>query len=551
MLTHCCTQAREPVISNNPDFVSLLTAPNGDIMSFVHFESPNPSQVYALGLEQDPSNGKLSVKSTAPVNMSEYGGLWIMCAGSVTPWGVHIGGEEYEPNAAAWEKATGLWETQDGETSYQALDPDSFQSVIQMLRYFGIYAIENETTLEEAKEVFNPYLYGYGVTFEPNDDGTGTGQKWYTTGRLSQELVYVMPNGKTAYITDDGTNVGFFRLELDNENDLSSGTLYAAKLTQTSAEGGGAFDIEWVELGQGNQDDLKEKVKSIQFSDMFDSADPAEDDTCPDGFISINAGGRGQECLKVVDGAEDDAAFFETRRYAAYLGATTEASKWEGFAFDPETSTAYTSISDVRYGMEDFKKKGENETKYDQGGPNHIALEYNPCGCVYALPMDSDYVATGMTAALCGKPKEVDANNTCGLGKIANPDNVAYFGGKILIGEDTSAHQNDAVWSWNPKTGELTRIMTTPFGAESTGIYFTPDINGFSYLSAVVQHPYGETDTELVDKKVNEFSEGPGGYVGFWTFPSSIDPSTISFERVEVPKTADDKSKVLASNLIA
>jgi hypothetical protein len=93
--------------------------------------------------------------------------------------------------------------------------------------------------------------------------------------------------------------------------------------------------------------------------------------------------------------------------------------------------------------------------------------------------------------------------------------------------------------------------MTTPFGAESTGIYYTPDINGFSYLSAVIQHPYGETDIELVDKKLNEFSEGPAGYVGFWTFPSSIDPATVTFERVDVPKTPEGKSQILASNLIA
>ena len=27
-------------------------------------------------------------------------GLWVPCAGSVTPWGTHLGSEEYEPDAA-------------------------------------------------------------------------------------------------------------------------------------------------------------------------------------------------------------------------------------------------------------------------------------------------------------------------------------------------------------------------------------------------------------------------------------------------------------------
>lgn len=40
------------------------------------------------------------------------------------------------------------------------------------------------------------------------------------------------------------------------------------------------------------------------------------------------------------------AAFFETRRYAAMLGATTEGSKWEGFVYSPKQKKAYTAISD-------------------------------------------------------------------------------------------------------------------------------------------------------------------------------------------------------------
>ncbi len=46
----------------------------------------------------------------------------------------------------------------------------------------------------------------------------------------------------------------------------------------------------------------------------------------------INAG-YGIECIKLNPGQEVAAAFFETRRYAAYLGATTEVglslhSRW-------------------------------------------------------------------------------------------------------------------------------------------------------------------------------------------------------------------------------
>ena len=44
-----------------------------------------------------------------------------------------------------------------------------------------------------------------------------------------------------------------------------------------------------------------------------------------------HAGGlNGAECLRLKPGMEQVASRFETRRYLAYLGGTTEFTKWEG-----------------------------------------------------------------------------------------------------------------------------------------------------------------------------------------------------------------------------
>ena len=44
-----------------------------------------------------------------------------------------------------------------------------------------------------------------------------------------------------------------------------------------------------------------------------------------------DAGGlHGAECLRLKPGMEQIASRFETRRYLAYLGGTTEFTKWEG-----------------------------------------------------------------------------------------------------------------------------------------------------------------------------------------------------------------------------
>ena len=99
---------------------------------------------------------------------------------------------------------------------------------------------------------------------------------------------------------------------------------------------------------------------------------------------------------------------------------------------------------------------------------------------------------------------------------IANPDNLSFINGydTLLIGEDTvDGHQNDMVWAYNLVTRELTRIFSAPYGSETTGIYFYPDINGFAYIKAQVQHPYGESDIEKLEGDASR-AQSYTGYIG-------------------------------------
>jgi secreted PhoX family phosphatase len=89
--------------------------------------------------------------------------------------------------------------------------------------------------------------------------------------------------------------------------------------------------------------------------------------------------------------------------------------------------------------------------------------------------------------------------NVCAVSGLANPDNITFIRGydTLVIGEDsTEGHQNDALWAYDLKSKELTRIFSSPYGAEVTGSYWYPNLNGFGYLKLQVQHPYGETDVE-------------------------------------------------------
>jgi len=477
-----------------PDFTSLLTM--GDkIYSLTHFEEL-PAAIYLSEVAQG-ADGKLSYVSTRPLDLSSIDGLWWPCAGSVTPWGTHLGSEEYPTDARAHEQA-------------KTLD-DIDEEVRPFARYFGLD--DKTMTLDEYRAKVDPYRYGFPVEFAVAADGTAKVTKHFAMGRLSVELANIMPDQKTAYISDDGTNVGLFRYVADKPGDLTAGQLFAAKWVQTSDQDGGAATIEWIDLGHADDATVRAAlVKGTRFSDIFDTADFNADGTCPEGFAGSNAEGQA-ECLKVKPGMEMIAARLETRRYASMLGATTEFRKMEGSAYNPDANRLYLSMSEVSKGMT------YADEKFDKGGRNDIRLAKNPCGAVYELPLDADFVATGMKVLVTGKTVEYAADspyagNDCDVDGIASPDNLTFVPGHdtLVIGEDTDHHQNDAIWAMNLTKAALTRIATTPYGAEATSVDWYPNVNGHAYLVAVVQHPYDETDSDKLKEPAD--ANAYVGYIG-------------------------------------
>lgn len=471
-------------ISDSQDHSTLLDV-HGKVFMVSQFEDTIGS-FYITELNQNASTGALTAVSTKPINMAGIGGGWTHCAGMRTPWKTHLGSEEYEPNAANATSANG------------------------MAAYFG----------GDLTQV-NPYNYGFPieVTVTGADMGAGTFAsnveivKHYSMGRMAFELSYVMPNQKTVYQADDGSMVGFFRYEADTAGDLSAGTLYAAKLTQTSADNGGSFDIEWISLGHATDAEIKAYITAkTTFADIFDKDTSG---TCPGThkLVATTYGtGANAECLMVKPGMEKAAAFLESRRYAAMLGATTELNKEEGITYDAASNRLFVVMSSVEKGMENgHSSENANAVNY-----NHVRLAKNSCGTVYAVDLDANAVATRMYGLISGKPDTSVAGNTCDINGIANPDNVTFIPGynTLIIGEDTgSGHQNDAIWAYNLGTKALTRIETTPYGSETTSPYFYPNINGWGYMMSVVQHPYGESDTNKVDTGSAE-RRAYTGYVG-------------------------------------
>jgi hypothetical protein len=57
---------------------------------------------------------------------------------------------------------------------------------------------------------------------------------------------------------------------------------------------------------------------------------------------------------------------------------------------------------------------------------------------------------------------------------------------------------NNFLWAYNVDTRELSRILSVPAGAESTGLQAVDDLNGFSYIMSNFQHP-GDWESPLHD----------------------------------------------------
>ena len=501
-------------VSPSNDFSSLLQV-GGKLFELTQFET-TPAAMFLSELTQD-ANGKLTATSTKPIDFSGVNGFWTPCAGSVSPWNTHLSSEEYPPDARIYETATSVSVLATADKA--------------MLRYWGLDA--STASIAEAKAVYKPYNYGFVVEVATDASGNATVTKHYAAGRRALELAYVMPDKRTTYLTDDGVNDGFYMFVAKRAGDLSEGQLYAARWFQTSLAGQphGTADIYWIPLGPSATDaQVKSLIDSnIQFSAIFETEAQAADGTCPSaasGFRAINTE-TGRECLRLKAGQELAASRLESRRYAAYVGATTEFRKTEGMTFNPATNRFYVSFSELNNGMV------SDPTGKDLGGPNHVQLARNDCGAVYEFVVSpnaeigSDFVAESAAPLIEGVWLKTpgfslypntspyydglftlpDANgvaqlttaNVCSVNGIANPDNISFVPGydTLLIGEDsTDGHQNDAVWSYNIVTRELTRILSTPYGSETTGVYFYPNINGHAYIKAQIQHPFGESDTD-------------------------------------------------------
>jgi secreted PhoX family phosphatase len=417
-----------------PDFNGFVRDGDRAGYLFTNWER-SPGLVTRMQVERRGRPGAAAWEVTDAMNIDfrPVEGTWTNCFGTVSPWGTPLSSEEYEPSAAVWY---------DPERSIYG-EGDS-----KMAEYLGYWG--------------NPYRYGYIVEITEPKSSDPIPEKRFAMGRFSHENSVVMPDERTVYFGDDGTGTVFFKFVADEAGDLSSGTLSAARAEPSEGEAPAevAFDLEWVELASGSDDEIERWI--AEYDGQAESADA---DYVTDEEVTEWANGN----------ADDDrVAFLESRKAAAAKGATDEFRKMEGVTVKfPQAGAAepgdyvYVAMSEV------------NETMSDDEGT--VRLRGNDYGAVYRMELDENFdvdrlepvVTGGPDANICGgcpydahpdsnsrvcrncafNPARADGDETSGaalLGTdpmqgqvdpqnaIANPDNLLVTSDdRVIIGEDS------------------------------------------------------------------------------------------------------------------
>ncbi|MFZ3220503.1 MAG: alkaline phosphatase PhoX [Rhodoferax sp.] len=504
--------------SDCPDGTSLLQLPKASVQgvkgntvfAVVQFEYTNadqsgadtygtlPSAIAVLTLDQDPATGKLTLVKYHSVDTSQAQGLWITCGSSLSPWNTHLSSEEYEPDAPF------------------VADNKVFKSFSKNL--FG------------GEYIANPYHYGHLPEVTVHPDGTGTVVKHYCMGRISHELIQMMPDNRTAIMGDDATNGGFFMFVADKEKTLSAGTLYVAKLGEgfsINPQDAGA-KLSWIRLGHATSDEIEKLANTLKPSDIMTVLKVDPNDAS---FTKIFHGGVAN-WVKVKPGMEKAAAFLETHRYAYLMGGSMGFSKMEGTTVNIKDKVAYSALQNIQDSMV-RTGKGWNAASgiaLDQPLIAGGILAHTLAGGQSdhtGSAIKSEWVPSVTRALLLGEDIAADAlGNLANPDKMANPDNLKFSEKlrTLFIGEDSSMHVNNFLWAYNVDTRQLSRLMSMPSGAEATGLGVVDDLNGWCYITSNFQHPgdwlpklHGKVQATLDPLVRANYKDRFGAAVGYLT----------------------------------
>ena len=410
---YSANDGQQILLSQKPDFNAFIPTNQDGTNGFLYTAwEDRPAGISQVEIHWNLTSNQWDVLSSQMLNLSSINGGWVLCFGTVSPWGSPLFSEElYFDDTEDWNNPNYYYH--DGQQRLEA--------------YLGNYP--------------NPYDYGFIIEMEEADTSNPELTRHYTMGRYSHENAQVMPDNKTVYLSDDGYDTVLYKFVADTAGDLSKGTLYAAKLTQDSTYDSSTtgFDVDWIELGSSSNSEILSWIEDYNGITTDDHV-AGQNSYISDQEINDWAEGRLNQDLNndgiIGYSLDDRVAFLETRKAAAALGATDEWNKMEGVVYNPNAPDyAYLAMSNIDRAMTD--------------GQGDVDVSDNFCGIVYRMPVLDDYDIDRIDPVIIGGPYTSSAQYECDINNLAGPDNLLVLNdGSILVGEDTRKHEFNTVWLW-------------------------------------------------------------------------------------------------------
>lgn len=445
-LGHIYSMVGDELILENdmPDFNGFIQTGAGKGYLFTNWEM-YPGGMSRMAIEKD-NFGSWKVTDAMMLDFDGVHGTAANCFGSVTPWNTPLTSEEWIVNSKVDTTTHPDW------NNPAVMNTDIIGYMWQLT----------------APDAPNPYRYGYIAEVQNPTSNEPTVVKHYALGRYEHENATVMPDGKTVYLSQDDTGGVLFKFVADTPEDLSSGTLYGAKLTQDVGQNDPAttgFDVSWVELGHGDNAMIEAWIADFDGigTDQFVEGETsymtmADVEAWANGAATYPTVENGGGKLTAGEPMDDRVVFLESRQAARLKGATAEWRKLEGISIN--TKRAQEAVEGVNtIDGEDITEAyvylaiaDLDNTLIDNEGDIQLSNRVKDCGGVYRAKLEAGYNISRIEPLVMGSTYRSSLSGAarCDVDQLSQPDNVIVMDdGRIIIGED-GFQENNTLWLYEP-----------------------------------------------------------------------------------------------------
>lgn len=433
-----------------------------------------------------PAAGSDLLKTSTDPSGTRVSGTFNNCAGSITPWGTVLSGEENVDQYFAGGGRVGDTRTRERFARYGMEDDETARKWERFDDRFDL-----------TKEPHEAHRFNWVVEIDPWDPSS-TPVKHTALGRFKHEAAAV-------HVTEDGTIVSY------SGDDSRFEYIYKFVSSKKYVEGPAG-------AGQEAAEARRENMRALDEGDLYvavfegNSPDFTENTLPEDG--AFDGSGRWVKLASChtdgtaeshVDGLSGEEVLVFTRIAADQVGAT-KMDRPEDVEPHPTTGRVYAALTNNEYRGAD--RPGED----DEPAMEYAPVKENKNG--YVLEMDDDHAGESFTWNLllvCGDPESAETYfggfDPEQVSPISCPDNVAFDpAGNLWVSTDGNAlGSNDGLLavSLEGETRGLTKqFLTVPAGAETCG----PAIKDTRVL-VNVQHP-GEDDEATVETASSNWPDG-------------------------------------------